>query len=243
MSFSFSDLKKAQQKFGLNEFDIKTDISIEEQKLLDKTFSVIKRNFNLDVKVSEADSSLLDGKYYLSASFGEVEAGCVCYGGEFDQGMVFPERIFADHKEWKDFPEYIEKKAYPNGGRTDTNPIGLRCSLIKIFDEKPKELKDCEVKLHPSIYQWRLSVLPRLEPEKGKLVYSLRQGLDAEKHIPDRLSLMIINEIDEIKNEDNYYGKMVKSMDVFHQYNFVGFNILIHDIFHGIRRNELMMRP
>lgn len=236
MAFSFSDLKKAQEKFGLNESNIKSDMkfSIKEQELLDKTFSVLKEIIGLDVKVSEADSSLLDGKYYLLASFSDSESGRLCYGGDFGQGMVFPERIRVENYEWKDFPEYIEKKAYPDGGRTNQNPIGLRSTFIKIFDEEPK---DCEVPLHGSLYQWRLSVLPKLDPEKGKLVYSLRQGLDPEK-IPDRISNMIINHTKEIENEDNFHGKLIKQMDPFHQYNFVGFNTLTHEFFHRILENE-----
>lgn len=221
-NFSLSDLQKQSKKFGLSETSVRKKMKTDtkDQEILDKVCIDMKEKFNLDVKVREADSSLINDKYYAIGLSRNSKTGLFCFGGKFSRNLVCPEKIKMND-EWIDFQQFAQDK------KSNNKEMSMNSGFIKIVD---KELETFD--MGPEEYLWRLTKWPTLSKTGSKVVYSLRQGLNPNNMSND-LYKFVTSQIDEIEESHlkQYFRELINDMDTYNKFNFLGFCMLCEAMF------------
>lgn len=173
MPFSFSDFKKAQQKFVTTR-----DPSIKNDPELDEfIIKKAKKMFDMGIKTINPDSSILSGKHCVLTPAFEYfgESGTFwCKDCEIDGVRVKPKYV-RDHDGYIPFLEYKERLNETNK-REVIKVDYLVAEHILTFNETPK-YKRFEIRRED--YVWRNTLWPHYDENGGigiRPIYCLRQG-------------------------------------------------------------------
>lgn len=191
MAFSFSDLKKAQQKFAATQ-----DPSwINDPKLDRYIIKKAKDLFDMEIKVVRPDSSIFDGKYCIVIPamhyFKDDRTFFAIKGGEIDGIRVRPKMI--DYEgEFIPFSEWRNKVAIATGRKISEIMEDIVAEIVIPFDDK-KDLDDHTRKeIRGKDFAWRATIWP-MQPTKDipyplRPIFVYRQGPRFPKILIDEMN-------------------------------------------------------